>query len=108
MDNFLEALKLLDPIQKAPSEFRLYYDKETGEPLFYTMDEEEGDYIKITKEQFAEGRYDIIVKNGKITKIRNISIGKLVPSNIGYGTHARDMSIVGSDQYWSMKTYDDD
>lgn len=107
MDNFLEALKLVKQPEPALSEFRLYYIKATGEPLFYTMENEEGDYIRITKEQFAECRYDIIVKDGKITKPKNIAIGKLVPSNIGFGTHATDISIVGSDQYWSVKTYDD-
>ena len=36
---------------------RLYYNKDTGEPIAYSMEELEGDFIIITKEQYAEGRY---------------------------------------------------
>ena len=101
------ALKLVKQPEPALAEFRLYYNKATGEPLFYTMENEEGDYIRVTKEQFAECRYDIIVKDGKITRPKHIAIGKLVPSDTGFGTLKRDMSIVADEVYWSMKTYDD-
>lgn len=106
MENFLEALKLVKPIEARKFEYRLYYDKATGEPIFYTMEDEDGDYIVITKEQYAEGRYDVIVKDGKITRPKNSAIGKLVPSEEGFGTLKKDISIVSDEVYWSMKTYD--
>ena len=106
MSNFEDALKLVKPVVKTPMDFLLYYDKATGEPLFYTMEKEEGDFIRISKEAFAECRYDVIVKGGKITRPKNIAIGKLVPSDEGFGTLRKDISIVGTEQYWSVKTYD--
>lgn len=105
-NNLLDALKLLEPQTIKKFEFRLYYNKETGEPLFYTMDEETGDYIIVTKEQFAECRYDIRIKNNKIEKVQFNAIGKLVPNTKGYGTLRQDVSIVGNEVYWSLKTYD--
>ena len=107
-NNFLEALKLLEPQKPAVFDFRLYYNKETGEPLFYTMENLDGDYITITREQFAECRYDIKVKDGKIERIRFIAIGKLVPADSGYGTLQTDVSIVGDEIHWEMKTYECD
>ena len=49
--------------------FRLYYDKETGKPLFYTSEEHEGDYLIVDKQTYAEGRYDILIRNEQIYKI---------------------------------------
>ena len=106
MTHFFDALKLLDDVPAVKQEFRLYFDIETSEPLFYTMDDECGDYIVITKEEFAECRYDVIIVDGKIKRITGISIGKLVPSTIGYGTSENDISIIGNEQYWSLKTYE--
>lgn len=108
MTNFFDALDILeDQHKKPPVFFRLYYDPETNEPLFYTMEDKLGDYITISAEEFAELRYDIIVKDGKIERVRAVSIGKLVPSSIArYGTLKNDVSIVGNEQYWNMKTYE--
>ncbi len=112
MQNFIKALGMLDdPIPK-PIFFRLYYNKETGEPITYSMEELEGDYIDITKLEYAECRYDIKVKDGKIQKISGISIGKLVPcswgSDTGQRTSPYDVSIIDEDSIvrWKMKTYD--
>ena len=106
MSNFKEALKLLKPVVKTPTDFMLYYDKATGEPLFYTMEKEEGNFIRISKEEFAECRYDIIVKDGKITRLKNVATGKLVPSEEGYGTTRNDVSLIGNEKFWRMKTYE--
>jgi len=107
MTNFFDALDILND-QEARHEifFRLYYDPETKEPLFYSMEDKPGEYITITAEEFAEMRYDVVVKDGKIRRVRATSIGKLVPSDIGHGTLQNDISIVGDEQYWEMKTYE--
>lgn len=106
MSNFWKALEQLEEPKKVKYEYRLYYDKETGDPLFYSMEDLEGDYIVIDKDQFAECRYDVRVKDGKIERIKGVSIGKLVPSTEGYGTRADDVSLVGDEQCWSLKTYE--
>ena len=106
MSNFFDALELVEKPKPVKYEYRLYYDADTGKPLYYSMADDEGDYIIVTKEQFAECRYDVIVKDGKLEKVRSISIGKLAPSDKGYGTRADDISIVGNDMYWSSKTYE--
>jgi len=103
---FEEALKLTDNVAPVELEFRLYYDTETNLPLFYSMEEQQGDYINISKEEFAECRYDIIIKDSKICKVTHLSIGKLVPTHFGYGTTKDDITIVGNEQNWNMKTYD--
>ena len=107
MSNFSEALSLVKEPVKQKIEFRLYYDAD-NKPLYYSMEDSEGDYIEITKEEFAECRYDIVIKDGKIKKVSGAPVGKLVPSTVGYGTLQNDVSIVGTEQYWSTKTYEND
>ena len=47
-DAFLQSLKLLKTQEHViECEYRLYYDIETGEPRFYTMEELPGEYIKV-------------------------------------------------------------
>ena len=93
---------------KVDFEYRLYYNKQTGEPIAYTMEELEGDYIKVTHEQYAEGRYDLVVRNGIIERLLDsVSWTKLVPSNAGTGCRADNVMIVdtNSDTKWEIKTY---
>jgi len=45
--------------------FRLYHDKD-GNPLRYSRHHEPGEFIDVTPEEFAIGRMDIKVKDGKI------------------------------------------
>jgi len=107
MTNFYDALDILDDqFEKPKVFFRLYYDIETGGPLFYSMEDKPGDYITITAKEFAELRLDITVKDGKINRLRSTSIGKLVPAHFGHGTTKDDITIVGDEQYWEMKTYE--
>jgi len=107
MTNFFDALDILeDQEARQVIFFRLYYDPETKAALFYSMEDKPGDYITITKDEFAEMRYDVVVKDGKIERVRAVSIGKLVPSDSGHGTLKADISIVGDEQNWNMKTYE--
>jgi hypothetical protein len=91
-------------------EYRLYYNKETGKPLFYSMDAQtEGeDYINISKEQYDEGRYDLVVRNGTIENLIDaVSWSKLVPSDSGISCRADNVMIVDAegDKKWALKTY---
>ena len=58
------------PKVKVDFEYRLYYNKQNGDPLFYSMeDNASGDFIVVTHEQYTEGRYDIRILNGKIENV---------------------------------------
>lgn len=107
-----ELAKLFDQIiadnKSVDYEYRLYYNKETGEPLFYSMEDLDGDYLTVTREQHSEGRYDILVLNGKIVRQNDaVSWTKLAPSETGTRCRADNVMIVdnNSDIKWASKTY---
>jgi len=107
-NEFAKLFNQLIPDNKVDFEYRLYYNKQTGEPIAYTMEELEGDYIKVTHKQYAEGRYDLVVRNGIIERLLDsVSWTKLVPSNAGTGCRADNVMIVdtNSDTKWEIKTY---
>lgn len=93
-------------------EFRLYH-KEDGSVDFYTCEKPEGSYIVVDQQTYAEGRQDVKVVDGRVTKIRSCSlIQKLVKSTKGNMTSAEDVSIVVTkndnvkESYWELKTYE--
>jgi hypothetical protein len=100
------------PKIEAP-EFRLYY-KEDGSVDFYTCEKPEGNYIVIDQQTYAEGRQDVKVVNGRVSRIRpHTTIEKLVKSDRGQKTALHDVSVViTSDStekefaYWELKTYE--
>lgn len=100
------------PKLEAP-EFRLYYDSD-GAVICYTGDKSiEGDnYIVIDRHIFAEGRPDIRVINGKITKYQqNQVVHKLMPNDSeGIACSFDDISIVVDENEkhtkWKLKTYE--
>ena len=108
MTNFWQALEQVDQSQpKFELEYRLYYDLKTGEPLFYTTQDEPGTYLIVDKQFYEESRYDIYVKDGKIERIKHEPLGKLVPASTGTSTHPNDITIVmKSSTYWNTKTYE--
>lgn len=97
------------PKVKVDFEYRLYYNKQNGDPLFYSMeDNESGDFIVVTHEQYTEGRYDIRILNGKIEKLsESENWTKLVPSSTGTSTRADNVMIVDNNgsAKWKIKTY---
>ena len=95
---------------KVDYEYKLYYNKETCEPLFYTMDDKsQGDYIVVSKERYTEGRYDIRIRNGIIEKLEDaVTWTKLVPDQDGEtSTRADNVMIVDKEgtNRWKIKTY---
>ena len=95
-----------------PPEFRLYYD-ETGRVICYTCEKLQGNYIIIDKDTFAEGRPDIRVVDGKISKIKpKAVISKLVNGNTGMRCAADDISVAVDEKYngntiqWELMTYE--
>lgn len=95
---------------KKPVDFtyRLYYNKETGDPIAYSMEQLEGDYITVTKEQYTEGRHDVIVKDNTIFKLDSIQyIRKLIPDQKGIACDSSNVLILDptGNKKWNVKTH---
>ena len=102
---FIDKVK---PNKKVDKKYKLYYNKQTGKPLQYSTEDLDGDYIEITKQQYAESRYDSIVLNGKLTSIvEAVRWRKLVPGNEGVACAVDNVMIVdtNSSAKWKVKTY---
>jgi len=87
--------------------FKLYYNKDSGKPIAYSMEELEGDFIIITKEQYAESKPDVIVQDKKIVHMASINyVRKLIPSESGVACIASNVLIVDHNSHsrWKMKT----
>lgn len=91
-------------------EYRLYYDN-LGKVITYTTEKLPGDnFVIITKEQFAEARPDIIVKDKKViyTHLKK-QIFKLVKSDTGIKTSKYDINILTDDiehSFWTTTVND--
>lgn len=92
-----------------PPTYRLYYNDQ-GEPLFYSMEDQPGNYIEIDQETFARSPSHVRVKNGKLihVSLKN-TVKKLVPGNVGTACDHRDVCIVVDDSdlpntKWSLKS----
>ena len=87
--------------------YRLYYNKRTGEPIAYSMEELEGDYVEVSKEQYHEGRYDVVIKDNNIVYLASVQyIRKLVPDQNGIPCVKNNVLIVDktSSAKWKLKT----
>ncbi len=96
------------PVKQVDKKYKLYYNKQTGKALQYSTEDLDGDYIEITKQQYAESRYDSIVLNGKLTSIIDaVRWRKLVPGNEGVACAVDNVMIVdtNSSVKWKVKTY---
>ena len=105
---FFKALKTIPVQEKVEFEYRLYYDPESGEPLFYTSTDEPGTYIVVDKKTYDISNYHCRVENGKIINLNIVgAYRKLVPSDIGIATHPDNVMLVSDvGQAWKVKTYE--
>jgi hypothetical protein len=84
---------------------KLYYN-EDSKPLQYTIEDLPGNYIEITALEFASARYDVIVKDGKLTYPEYKTFQKLTPtSDKGTKCYKDDVSIIGNGQHWALTEY---
>jgi hypothetical protein len=88
--------------------WRLYYNKQTGEPIVYTMEDIPGDYIEITQDQYNLNSSNVFVKDSKIYYINlDVHVNKLIPSNAGeYSTHQHHVELLSSTEQakqWTLK-----
>jgi len=108
MSNFFEALKNRTPIEVVTHEFRLYYNKDNGSPLFYSMEDAEGDYIIVDKETYVESSLSVRVIDGKLKKWVFKDISKLVVGTEGTTCHPSDITVVANEgTVWEYKQYVD-
>lgn len=105
---FFKAYKSLPLQQPVELEYRLYYDSESGEPLFYTSTDEPGTYIIVDKKTYNIGNYHCVVKDGKIINLNVVgAYRKLVPNNKGVVTRTDNVMIIAeTGQNWAVKIYE--
>lgn len=91
-----------------PVFYRLYYDSE-GVPLFYSMEDLPGNYLELTQQQYAQGKSNIRVRDGKIVELTWTTSSKLIPGLTGTPCDPRDVAVVSNSDsatYWSKRTYE--
>ena len=69
----------LAPVEPPKLSYRLYYDA-AGRPLFWTMQEETGNYIEVDQETFHRQPKHIRVRDGKLVELVVTDVKKLIPS----------------------------
>jgi len=109
-EEFIKLINASANIVNKPVDFtyRLYYNNDTGEPITYSMEELKGDFVTVTKQQYTEGRYDVIVKDNGIFKLNSIQcIRKLVPDQKGIACDLTNVLILDptSNKKWNVKTH---
>jgi hypothetical protein len=109
-ENFWEAFaNWEEPILIEPT-YRLYHD-ENGNPLFYSMEAVEGNYIDIDKETYTASPSNVRIVDGKLRYTNTgATIRKLVPSTTGTACHPTNVLIIVDDNTpntkWTLKTYE--
>ena len=89
--------------------YRLYYN-DSGEPLFYSHEDQPGKYIDISPEQFASQDLQVRVVNAVLIPRTRPLPPKLVPSDTGTPCHSNDVAVVVSTQEehqgWKLKQHE--
>lgn len=113
VDAFSELIRGIEeaeqPIDFTP-EYRLYYDKETGEDIvrFVTelnVPEPTGDYIVVTKDEWMTYRYPGKIVNEKLVYPSHITrYYRLVKDDNGeYGTKKNNPYFIGDEDHYSYE-----
>jgi len=86
-----------------PISYRLYHD-DSGTPVIYTMENLDGKYIEVTREQYVAADYKIKVVDGKLVHLQPVQIiRKLKPGQSGVPCHPSDVTIVMEDSGTNTK-----
>jgi len=91
-----------------PVVLKLYYN-EQGEPIVYSSDKLDGNYIEVDAETFALASYRVRVVNGELKHIPPaVYVNKLHPGDSGTLCHSQDVAVVVKDTgtHWKRKTYE--
>lgn len=92
-----------------PVVLKLYHDS-NGQPIVYTTEDLDGNYIEVDPETFALGSVHVKVVNGVLTHLPpRVYRNRLVPSDQGTQCDPRDVAVVVNShgQHWKRKTYED-
>jgi hypothetical protein len=96
----------LAPSTPAKPIYRLYHD-DAGRPLFWTMQNEPGNYIDVDQEIFWRQPKHVRVRDGKLIEIVVTDVKKLIPGDSGTCCDPRDVCIVVDSHHphikWSIK-----
>ena len=108
-EEFMRLINASAEVVNKPVDFtyRLYYNKDTGEPIAYSMEELNGEFVEVSQEQYHQGRYDVVVKDNTLVSITNMQyVRKLVPDTEGVACHKTNVLIVDktSSARWKIKT----
>lgn len=88
-------------------EYKLYYDA-AGRVITYSLHNQPGNYIVITREQYAEGRFDVVVIDGEIRKPNSVIL-KMQKTPEGTACNKYDINILDDhpDSYkWSTVAHE--
>ena len=91
-----------------PVVLKLYYNA-AGDPIVYSCDNLDGNYIEVDPETFAIASMRVKIVNGVLKHIPpTVYVNKLVPSDSGTLCHSQDVAVVvdKSGTYWKRKTYE--
>lgn len=105
-----ELIKLMS-IPPPVIEFRAYYNVD-GSIITYTTENLPGDYVVITREQYAEARPDAKIIGGKLVQTSRLThVAKLTKNKTGgTKTSKYDISVIQEDDndsvYYSIAAYD--
>ena len=91
-----------------PVFYRLYHDDQ-GYPLFYSMEQQPGNYIEITQQQYATNASCVRVRNGKLVPVTWTTSEKIVPGETGTACDPQDVAVVTAlepSTKWSKRTYE--
>lgn len=72
MAQFQADIDAIQQRQLSQIEYRLYYD-DLGCVVTYTTERLPGQYLKISREQYAEARADIAVRDGQIIETHRVN-----------------------------------
>jgi hypothetical protein len=91
---------------KPPDEFRVYHDN-IGTITMYTTKNLPGEFILVTKEQYVEARYDLLVRDGELINPKIVQYASTLVKNdsTGVQTSKYDINILTDDSeiltYWT-------
>ena len=108
---FLDFWQTIEWPKEKTVYYRLYYD-DSGQPLFYSHEDQPGKYIDVTPEQFALQDLQVRVVDGVLKPRARPLPPKLVPSDQGTPCYPNDVAVVVSAQQqhqrWKLRIHEQD
>lgn len=106
--NEQEFWQALQPIPASTTVYKLYYD-EQGRPIKYSVDNEPGNYIEVSVEDYLRSNFQVRIREGQIVYLKQPAIPRLVKSQQGTATHPSDITIIQTDSTtrWSLQAYEE-